>query len=163
MTSVGRRVVVTSMVPVRILMEDDSPCRGRRCAAAAAGVATVPCLLALFWRAALPLMRCRDYLGPSVGRRVAGGFSTCQRGNPFRLSAPVGVHGSYGAPPAWEFPGRPGTAAAGGLRRALVSPGTQGCPRCRAAAWSYGCAGLRAGAIASVVRSFHPGCRPPFA
>ena len=47
----------------------------------------------------------------------------CQRGNPFRVVAPVGVLGSYGAPPAWEAPGRLGTAAAGGLSRVLGSPG----------------------------------------
>ena len=107
--------------------------------------------------------RCEDCLGPSAGRPVVGGFCTCQRGNPFRVVAPVGVLGSYGAPPAWEAPGRLGTAAAAGLRRALGSLGIQGCPRCCAPAWSHGCAGLCAGAIASVVRSFHPGFRPPYA
>ena len=109
-------------------------------------------------------LRCEDCLGPSAGRTVVGGFCTCQkRGNPFRVVAPLGVPGSYGAPPALEPLGRLGTAAARGLRRALGSPGIQGCPRCCAPAWSHACAGLRAGAIASAVRSFHPGCRPPYA
>ena len=107
--------------------------------------------------------RSEDCLGTSVGRTVAGGFCTCQRGNPFRVVAHVAVLGSYGAPPAWEAPGRPGTAACGGLRRPLRNPGTQRCPRCRAAAWPYGCAGLRSGAIASGLSSFNPGCRPPYA
>ena len=52
----------------------------------------------------------------------------CQRGNPSRVVAPVGVPGSYGAPPAWEAPGRLGTAAAGGLRCVPGSPVTQGFP-----------------------------------
>ena len=107
--------------------------------------------------------KCEDCLGPSAGQTIVGGFCTCQRGNPFRLVAPFGVLGSYGAPPAWEAPERLGTAAAGGLRRALGSLGTQRCPRCCAVAWPYGCAGLRAGAIPSAVCSFHPGCRPPYA
>ena len=78
--------------------------------------------------------RCEDCPGPSAGRTVAGGFCMCQRGNPSRVVAPVGVAGRYGAPPAWETPGRLGTASAGGLRRVLGSPVTQGCPRCRASA-----------------------------
>ena len=58
----------------------------------------------------------------------------CQRGNSFRVVAPVGVLGSYSAPPAWEAPGRFETSAAGGLRRVLGSPGTEGCPKCCAPA-----------------------------
>ena len=108
-------------------------------------------------------LRSEDCPSPSAGQMVGGGFCTCQTGSPFRVVAPVGILGSYGAPPAWEAPGRLGTAAAGGLRRALGSPGIQGCPRCCALAWPHGCAGLHARAIASVVRSFHPGCRPPYA
>ena len=107
--------------------------------------------------------RCEDCLGPSAGRTVVQGFCTCQRGSPIRVVAPVGVLRSSGAPPAWEAPGRLGTAAAGGLRRAFGSPEIEGCPRCCPPTWSHGWAGLRAGAIASVVRSFHPGCRPPYA
>ena len=78
--------------------------------------------------------RCEDCPGPSAGRTAAGGFCMCQRGNSCRMVAPVGVPGSYGAPPAWEAPGRLGTAAAGGLRRVPVSPLTEGCPTCRAPA-----------------------------
>ena len=111
----------------------------------------------------LPSPRCEDCLGPSAGRTVVGGFCTCQRRNPFPVVAPVGALRSYGATHAWEAPGRLETAAASGLRRDLGSPGIQGCPRCCAPAWSHGCAGLRAGATASVVHSFHPGCRPPYA
>ena len=74
--------------------------------------------------------RCEDCPGPFAGRTVAGGFCMCQRGNPSRVVAPVGVPRSYGAPSAWEALGRLGTAAASGLRRVLGSPGTQGCPGC---------------------------------
>ena len=73
--------------------------------------------------------RCEDCPGPSAGRTVAGDFCMCQRGNPSRVVAPVGVPGSYGAPPAWEAAGRLRTAAASGLRGVLGSPGTQGRPR----------------------------------
>ena len=148
------------MVSVHTLKEDDSPCRGMRRTAAATGAARVPCLLALFWRAALHPRGVRTAWA-STGRTVVGGFCTCQWGNPFRVVAPMGVLGGYGAPPAWEAPGRLATAAASALRRVLVSPWIQGCPRCCAPAWSHGCAGRRAGATASVVHSFHPGCRPP--
>ena len=107
--------------------------------------------------------RCEDCPGPSAGRTVAGGFCMCQRGNPSRVVAPVGVPGSYGAPPAWEAPGRLGTAAAGGLRHVLGSPATQGLPRYNGPAWSHGYAGRCAGATASGLHSFHLGCRPPYA
>ena len=111
----------------------------------------------------LASLRCEDCLGTSAGRTIGGGFCTCQRGNPLRVVAPGGVPGSYGEPPGWGAPGPLGTVAAGGLRCALGSPGIQGCPRCCAFAWLHGCAGLRVGAIASVVRSFGPGCRRPYA
>ena len=55
-TGVGDRgveVVGTSMAPVRILVEDDSPCCGRRPAAPAPGAARVPCLLVRLRLAAL--------------------------------------------------------------------------------------------------------------
>ena len=42
-------------------------------------------------------------------------------------------------------------------------PVIQGCPRYYGPAWPYGCAGRRAGATASAVRSFHLGCRLPYA
>ena len=100
-----------------------------------------------------------DCPGPSAGRTVAGGFCMCQRGNQSRVVAAVGVPGSYGVPPALEAPGRFGTTAAGGLRRVLGSPLTQGFSRYHGPAWSHGCAGRRAGATASGVHSFHPGCR----
>ena len=87
----------------------------------------------------------------------------CQRGNPYRVVDPVGVPVSFGAPPAWGAPGRLGTAAAGGLRRVPGSPVIQACPRYYGPAWPYGCAGRRAGATASAVRSFHLGCRLPYA
>ena len=65
-----------------------------------------------------------DCPGSSAGRTVAGGCCMCQRGNPSRVVDPVGVPGSFGAPPAWEALGRLGTAAAGGLRRVRVPPGS---------------------------------------
>ena len=52
----------------------------------------------------------------------------CQGGDPSLVVAPVGVPGSYVAPPAWEAPGRLGTAAAGCLRRVLGSPVTRDFP-----------------------------------
>ena len=107
--------------------------------------------------------RSGDCRGSSAGQTVAGGFCMCQRGNPSRMVAPVGVPGSFGAPPVWDAPGRLGTPAAGGLRRVLGSPVTQGFPRYHCPAWSHGCAGRRAGATARGVYSFHPGCRPPYA
>ena len=107
--------------------------------------------------------RREDCLGPSAGRTVAGGFCMCQRGNLSRVVAPVGVPGSYRVPPAWEAPGRLGTAAAGALRCVLGSPVIQGFPRFYGPAWSHGCTGRCAGATASGVHSFHPGCRPPYA
>ena len=107
--------------------------------------------------------RCEDCPGPSAGRTVARGFCMCQRGNPSRMVAPVGVPGSNGAPPAWEASGRLRTAATGVLRRVLGSLLTQGFTRYRGPAWSHRCAGRRAGATASGVHSFHPGCRPPYA
>ena len=109
-----------------------------------------------------PLRRV-DCPGSSVGRTVAGGCCMCQRGNPSRLVDPVGVPGSFGAPPAWDAPGRLWTAGACGLRRILGRPVIQRCPRYHGPAWPHGCAGRRAGATASGVRSFHPGCRPPYA
>ena len=104
-----------------------------------------------------------DCPGSSAGRTVAGGFCMCQRGNPSRAVDPAGFRGSFGVSPAWEAPGRPGTAAAGGLRCVLGSLVIQGFPRYHGPAWPYGCAGRRAGATASGVNSFHPGCRPPYA
>ena len=104
-----------------------------------------------------------DCPGPSAGQTVAGGFCVRQRENPPRLVDAAGVLGSFGVPPAWEAPGRPGTAAAGGLRCVLGSPVIKGFPRYHGPAWPYGCAGRRAGATASTAHSFHPGCRPPCA
>ena len=95
-----------------------------------------------------------DCPGPSAGRTVARGCCMCQRGDPSRVVDPAGVSGSFGVPPAWEAPGRPGTAAAGGLRRVLGSPVIQGFPRYHDPAWPHGCAGRRAGATASGVHSF---------
>ena len=99
--------------------------------------------------------------GSSVGRTVAGGCCMCQRGNPSRVVDPVGLPGSFGAPRAWGAPGLLGTAAAGGPRRVNGSPVIQGCPKNHGPAWPHGCARRHAGATASGVRSFHPGCRPP--
>ena len=65
------------MASVHILVEDDSPCCGRRLAAAAPGAARVPCLLVLLWRAALHSLGCEDCIGHSAGRTVIGGFCTC--------------------------------------------------------------------------------------
>ena len=104
-----------------------------------------------------------DCPGSSVGRTAAGGCCKCQRGNLYRVVDPVGVPVSFGAPPAWGAPGRLGTAAAGGLRRVPGGPVIQGCPRYYGPAWPYGCAGWRAGATASAVRSFHLACRLPYA
>ena len=59
----------------------------------------------------------------------------CQRGNPSPVVDPGGVPGSFGVPPAWEAPGRPGTAAAGGLRCVLGSPVIQGFPGYHGPAW----------------------------
>ena len=105
----------------------------------------------------------RGVPGHLCGANGRRGFCICQMGNPSRVVAPTGVPGSYGVPPAWAAPGRLGTAAAGGLRRVLGSPVTQGFPRYHGPAWSHRCAGRRAGATASGVHSFHPGCRPPYA
>ena len=104
-----------------------------------------------------------DCPGSSVGRTVAGGCCVCQRGNPSRVVDPVGVPVSFGAPPAWGAPGRLGTAAAGVLGCVPGSPVIQGCSRYYGPAWPHGCAGRRAGATARGVRSFHLGCRPPYA
>ena len=109
-----------------------------------------------------PLRR-GDCPGSFAGRTVAGGCCMCQRGNPSLVLDPAGVPGSFGVPPAWEAPGRPRTAAAGGLGCVLGSPVIQGFPRYHGPAWQYGCAGRRAGATASGVHSFYPGCRPPYA
>ena len=111
----------------------------------------------------LASLKCEGCLGPSAGRTVGGGFCTCRRGNPFRLVAPVNALGSYAAPPAWGASGGLGTAAAGGVRRALASSGIQRCPRCCAFVWPHGCAAFPAGAITSVFCSFHPGCRLSYA
>ena len=58
------------MVPVHILMEDDSPRRGRRRAAAATGLARVPCVLALFLRAALHPRGVGTARAPPRGKRL---------------------------------------------------------------------------------------------
>ena len=108
-------------------------------------------------------LRRGDCPGSSAGRTGAGGCCMCRRGSPSRVVDPVGVPGRFGAPPAWEAPVRLGTAASGGLRRVFGSPVIQGFPRYHGPAWSHGCAGRRAGATASGVHSFHPGCRPPYA
>ena len=146
------------MASVHILVQDDSQCCGRRRAAARArsGHGSLSPGAALACRLAPP--RCEDCLGLSSGRTVGGGFCTCQRGNPHRLVAPGGVLLSYSAPPPWGAPGPLGTVVAGGLRCALGSPGIQGCPRPCAFAWRYGCAGLRVGTIASVIRSLCMAC-----
>ena len=104
-----------------------------------------------------------DCPGSFAGQTGAGGFCMCQWGNPSRVVAPLGVPGSFGAPPAWEAPGCLRTAAVGGLRCVLGSAVTQGFPRYHGPAWSHGCAGWRAGATASGVHSFHPGCGPQYA
>ena len=119
--------------------------------------------LGVFLACRLAPPRRGDCPGSSAGRTVAGGFCMCQRGNPSRVVAAVGVPGSFGAPPAWEAPGRLGTAAAGSLRHVLGSPVTQGFPRYHGPAWSHRCAGRRAGATTSGAHSFHPGCRPSYA
>ena len=92
-----------------------------------------------------------------MGRTAAGGCCMCQRGNPYRVVDPMGVPVSFGAPPVWGAPGRLGTAAAGGLRRVPGGPVIQGCSRYYGPAWPPGCAGRRAGATASAVRTpWHP-------
>ena len=85
------------------------------------------------------------------------------------------VYARGATPPGWWTPQafwraaclrgseRPGTAAAGGLRCVLGSTVIQGFPRYHGPAWPHRCAGRRAGATASGVHSFHPGCRPPYA
>ena len=94
------------------------------------------------------------------GRR---GLLYVPEGEPIPGGGPRGRFRKFGAPPAWEAPGRLGTAAAGGPWRVLGIPVTQGFPRYHGPAWLHGCAGRRAGANACGVHSFHPGCRPPYA
>ena len=86
--SPGVGVAGAPVVPVHILMEDDSPRRGRRRAAAATGSARVPCLLALFRRAALHPQGVGTARAPLWGERLQGA-AVCARG---------------GTPPGWWTP-----------------------------------------------------------
>ena len=94
------------------------------------------------------------------GRR---GLLYVPKGEPLPGGGPRGWSGEFRRAPVWGTPGRLGTAVAGGLRRVPGGPVIKGCSRYYGPAWPHGCAGRRAGATASAVRSFHLGCRLPYA
>ena len=101
------------MVPVHTLMEDDSPCRRRRPAAAATGSARVPCLLASFRGAALHPRGVRTARAPPRGERSQGAsvyarqFPKPQRPNHRKVMAPQYFHRAPLAPSS--TPCSPGT------------------------------------------------------
>ena len=68
------------MASVHTLVEDDSPCCGRRRAAEAPGAARVPCLLVPLWRAALHPWGVTAASVPPRGERAEGASVRAGRG-----------------------------------------------------------------------------------
>ena len=82
------------MASVPTLVEDDSPCCGRRRGAAAQGAARVPCLLVPLWRAALHLWGVRAASVPPRGEWLEGASVRAREGiypGWWPLVAPWGV------------------------------------------------------------------------
>ena len=116
------------MASVHALVEDDTPCCGRRHVAAAPGAARDPCLLVLLWCAALHPWGVRAASVPLWGERSEGAAVRAGGGTQARVVAPSGLLGSHVVLLAWRAPGPLGTGVAGGLRHLPGSPGTQGWP-----------------------------------